>query len=363
MVRIILLKEFIMNKRFLLTFALICTAAFTGCSSVGDKSANVAFVYLLTFVAALLLLLAYCFTKHRKDAWVIVLFTSISVVNCGYTFLAFSKTLEAALWGNRIAYLGSVCLPIAMIMIFLNLTETKYKLYFPAVLSAIGLAVFIIAASPGYSDIYYKEVTIKTINGATVLEKVYGELHKVYLYYLIVAFVTMIAIITRALIVKKLKSKLHAVFMFIAVLVNIWVWLLEQLVQIEFEMLSVSYIITELFLLAVSLMVYENNRQEVKELPNTVIEANPVQEEAPPVSEITKEQIEAFENGVETLTKAELAIFKMYTAGESTKSIMSELNIKENTLKYHNKNIYGKLGVKSRKQLILIYKHINNLTE
>ena len=33
---------------------------------------------------------------------------------------------------------------------------------------------------------------------------------------------------------------------------------------------------------------------------------------------------------------------------------MAALNIKENTLKYHNKNIYGKLGVSSRKQLVSI---------
>jgi len=28
------------------------------------------------------------------------------------------------------------------------------------------------------------------------------------------------------------------------------------------------------------------------------------------------------------------------------------MNIKENTLKYHNKNIYSKLGISSRKQLL-----------
>jgi len=33
---------------------------------------------------------------------------------------------------------------------------------------------------------------------------------------------------------------------------------------------------------------------------------------------------------------------------------MAELDIKENTLKYHNKNIYSKLGVSSRKQLVMI---------
>ena len=37
---------------------------------------------------------------------------------------------------------------------------------------------------------------------------------------------------------------------------------------------------------------------------------------------------------------------------------MSTLNIKENTLKFHNKNLYGKLGVSSRKQLLEVYRAI-----
>ena len=40
----------------------------------------------------------------------------------------------------------------------------------------------------------------------------------------------------------------------------------------------------------------------------------------------------------------------------TTDIIMKKLAIKENTLKFHSKNLYGKLGVKSRKQLLEIYK-------
>ena len=39
------------------------------------------------------------------------------------------------------------------------------------------------------------------------------------------------------------------------------------------------------------------------------------------------------------------------------------LNIKENTLKFHNKNLYHKLGVSSRKELLEIYKLIRNEVE
>jgi len=38
---------------------------------------------------------------------------------------------------------------------------------------------------------------------------------------------------------------------------------------------------------------------------------------------------------------------------------MAEMNITENTLKFHNKNIYAKLGVPSRKQLVSIYRYVS----
>ena len=52
------------------------------------------------------------------------------------------------------------------------------------------------------------------------------------------------------------------------------------------------------------------------------------------------------------LTPTERSIYDCYLAGKSTKEVLSELSIMENTLKFHNKNLYSKLGVTSRKQLI-----------
>lgn len=54
-----------------------------------------------------------------------------------------------------------------------------------------------------------------------------------------------------------------------------------------------------------------------------------------------------------TLTPKEREIFNLYLVGKSAKEIMELIHINENTLKYHNKNIYSKLGVSSRKELLL----------
>ncbi len=57
-------------------------------------------------------------------------------------------------------------------------------------------------------------------------------------------------------------------------------------------------------------------------------------------------------HGVDTLTPAERRIFGYYLAGKNVKEILSIVSIKESTLRYHNKNIYSKLGVNSLKQLL-----------
>lgn len=55
---------------------------------------------------------------------------------------------------------------------------------------------------------------------------------------------------------------------------------------------------------------------------------------------------------LDTLTPTERIVFDLYIEGKHASEIMETLCIKENTLKYHNKNIYSKLGVASRKELL-----------
>jgi hypothetical protein len=70
----------------------------------------------------------------------------------------------------------------------------------------------------------------------------------------------MVVVIIRAQIKKTIDTTAHAIVIAIAVFVNIGVWFIEQITVIEFEMLSVSYIISELFLLGVHLVMKENQQ-------------------------------------------------------------------------------------------------------
>lgn len=68
--------------------------------------------------------------------------------------------------------------------------------------------------------------------------------------------------------------------------------------------------------------------------------------------EVDPDLYKAFLEHLHKLTPTERQIFDLYISGKHAKEIMDIMSIKENTLKYHNKNIYSKLGVTSRKELL-----------
>jgi len=69
-------------------------------------------------------------------------------------------------------------------------------------------------------------------------------------------------------------------------------------------------------------------------------------------NEIVLEDYEYFLCNLKTLTPQEMRIYELYVEGKTTAEITAIIGIKENTMKYHNKNIYSKLGVSSRKQFL-----------
>lgn len=348
---------------------------FSGFVATGEKTGSISVVYGVAAVLSACVFLIYIFGAKKKSPWFILLFSSVFFVNIGYLSLAISKTLEEALLANRISYLGSVFLPMAMLFIILEVTKTEYRKWFLGVLIGAGIVMFIVAASPGYLDIYYKEVSLVTVNGVSLLNKIYGPLHILYLFYLLFYFSAMAALTVMKTVKKKTESPMHAAILLFAVFINITVWLLEQFVKIDFEILSVSYVVTEVFLLMLCFLMQENAKQLNKQYVAPVVNdtealsektdaeesENAFFEENDTVLFFETEQYKNFMYGLGTLTNTEHKIYTYYLEGKSTKEVLELLSITENTLKYHNKNIYGKLGVSSRKQLKEIAFKIKNV--
>ena len=346
----------------------LCMLFLSGCGPIGEKAASMAVVYGVAAFLSLLLLAGYCRIAKKRDSWYLLLFLSVLVVNIGYFALSISQGLSEALLANRISYLGSVFLPLSMLMIIINATHIRHPKWLAAMLLSVAVVMFLIAASPGYLPVYYKEVSFVVVDGVASLQKVYGPLHSLYLVYLLGYFAAMVSTIVYATVNDKIDSLAYAVIIAIAVFVNIGVWLIEQLAYIPFEILSVSYIISESFLLGLNILMAEAEKLKLSLQPNREVSRQepvpfPLPEQEipqPDPEQADQENLALFAAGLGRLTPKEQELFDCYVAGLTTDVIMDQLNIKENTLKFHSKNLYGKLGVKSRKQLMELHNRMKS---
>ena len=300
------------------------------------------YVYGFIAIISLLLIWGYCKQIKERQSWFVLLYSSVFVVNLGYFMLSVSNTLNMALWANRVSYLGSVMLPLCMLMIILDVCKIKCRTWIVYILSAISGIVFLIAASGGITDWYYKDVTITFVRGAAKLVKEYGPLHNVYYVYLFSYLIAMVAVILYAYKKKHIFELKHASFLVCVVLGNIGIWFVEQMIKEDFEFLSISYVFTEVILLFLYGILEEINLQKYR-----------IAYENSEVLGISKSLDDFIENChyLSCLTSREKEVLKPILEDKKRKDIADALNVSESTIKKHTAHIFAKLEVSSRKEL------------
>lgn len=303
---------------------------------------NIIIVYGVIAAISLLLIVGYCSLIKRKDIWFVLLYISVFIVNAGYLTLSLSGNIDEALLANRISYLGSVFLPLCMFMIIMDICKIKRSRAVVFIAVFISIAVFIIAASGGYTDWYYTDVSIAFYDGAASLVKEYGPLHSIYYIYLFLYFAMMAAMIVISVLHKKVFELKHAALILCAVFGNILIWLVEQGLDLEFEFLSVSYIITEMFLLFLYGMIQDYEmlkREEVSVYDD---------EEGGINLEILINRYPELKD----LTVREQEVLKLILEDKlKRKEIAEELSVTEHTVKKHTAHIFSKMEVSNRKEL------------
>ena len=264
--------------------------------------------------------------------------------------LAFAKA------ANVISYFGSAYAVLAMMFIIADVCRMEHSRRLRHALIGISTAAFLLAASNDWLGLYYADVSITTVNGMTRLVKDYGPLHILYTLYLLGYILGMVGIIQYAWKKQKLTSPKYTMLLMMAVLLNLGVWVVEQAVDIDFEFLSVSYIVTEIFLLLLYGVLQDFGLvqpggslvsvQMLTQLYSRQIEPAKL----PPNME---ELFQAFAEKVSTLSSAERRILDYYIAGHDAADIPELAFISIHTVKKHNHSIYQKLEVSSRDELML----------
>ena len=315
-------------------------------------------VYGIIFAVALVMIGAYFFVDRKRDIWLMLLFISVAVCDLGYFLLSASKTLNVALWSNRLAYLGSVFLPFSLLMMIMNLSRFRYPKFLPKALIVLNTVMFLIAGSGGILPIYYKDVSLGISDGATYLIKEYGPLHNIYKAFLFAYFSAMVAIIIYTAFKKTVVSTKHSIFLAFVVIGNIATWLVENMIGAGFEFLSISYIVSEGLILFLYGILQDYGLADTQRISDSAVEPQPETDENTNATEtiksFSKKQIENIFNNwktLDTLSQREKEVLGFILENKKRKDIAETLFVTESTIKKHTSAIFRKLEITNRTEL------------
>ena len=312
-------------------------------------------VYGIIFAVALVMVGVYFFVDRKRDIWLMLLFISVTVCDLGYFLLSASETLNAALWSNRLAYLGSVFLPFSLLMMIMNLSRFRYPKFIPKALIGLNTVMFLIAASGGILPIYYKDVSLGFSDGGTYLIKEYGLLHNLYKVFLFAYFASMVAIIIYTAVKKTVVSTKHSVFLAFVVIGNIATWLVENMIGAGFEFLSISYIVSEGLILFLYGILQDYGLADTQRISDSAVEAVPENITATEtIKSFNEKQIENIFNNwkiLDTLSQREKEVLGFILENKKRKDIAETLFVTESTIKKHTSAIFKKLEITNRTEL------------
>ena len=305
---------------------------------------------------SVLLLIGYALFDKRKNRLFTALFGCVAASNCGYFLLSVSGTLAMAMFANGLSYFGGAFSMLIMLLIINNVCQMKKRPWLLQILVCISAAVFLVAASGNWLGLYYRSVSLGNVDGMTVLVKEYGPLHSLYAVYLGSYVLLMVGCIVYAAKSGRLASPKYTLFLLVAVLLNVGVWLVEQAMVEEFELLSVSYIVTVVLLQLVYNMLcdYGIIRPETGILSVQMLtQLNTRQVDPGALPPSMEDMFRGFAEKARTLTPAERQILHYYIDGHDIADIPELAFISIHTVKKHNRSIYQKLEIASRDELML----------
>ena len=320
------------------------------------KGGNLTVVYGVLALLSALLCILYLLFAQRKNRLFLALFGCVAASNGGYFLLSVCSSLAVAKIANGLSYFGGAFSVLVMLLIIYEVCQMSKRRWLIWLLTGISIAIFSLAASGDWLGLYYRSVSLESINGMTHLVKQYGPLHNIYALYLLGYILMMVAIVIYAAVNKRLSSPKYTLFLLVAVLLNVGVWLVEQLMHEQFEFLSVSYIVTVVLLLLIYSMlkdygIIQPGGSLVSVQMLTRLNSHKINPGALPPG--MEEMFSGFAKKVRTLSSAERRILNYYIAGHEISEIPELAFISIHTVKKHNRSIYQKLEIASRDELML----------
>ncbi len=208
--------------------------------------ALVRFYYPGLLLASIVMTSMYMFIwKKHDDVHITLFFTLAPLINLGYLFLSTARTLDAALNAIKISYISCYVQMIIMLAIF-SLCRIELKRWVKLLIMILTTFTFLSTLTIGHAPWFYKDAELGSINGITVVHKVYGPIHSVLYGVIILYFLIGIVAITYSRLRKRQISRRLLSLLLLPQILCMVSFFGSRMLFPEIEVLPAAYVFAEL---------------------------------------------------------------------------------------------------------------------
>ena len=213
-------------------------------------------VYLIAFFLSLVTLTIYFEINPGKiNKNYIMLFLTTLVSIFGYAMSIYALSLEAAMCGNLLNYIGSIFTIMFMFVIVLDLCNQHFlfPLRFGLYIYAVVISIFI--ATTRDTNLFFVNSHIITKNGLTVISSENGPAMIFYILYLAVINISAITVVIISILRKKHVSQKNLKILLFMLITGTLFYIIPLSLGIKFNFMPFTYLIMEVFFIYFSAKV------------------------------------------------------------------------------------------------------------
>ncbi len=188
--------------------------------------------------------------QKQKITNYLLLFVAISIGNFGYYSICTSSSLENAIRGNNLVYLGGVLVPILLFVSIANLCRRQVNHVLLLFLVLFASVVIYYVFQVGLRTDFYSSVSLTQIDGVSFLEKEYGPMHSLYPVYVLLCMALGMWILAASFSQRKKISYKVILSLFLAQIISIGVYAGERMLHSRIEWMTFVYLLDEILILS-----------------------------------------------------------------------------------------------------------------
>ena len=211
---------------------------------MGIYSIVLAVVMLLSMLSTMALVL---FSRRGANTLEILISVCIMMSNAGYFVLSCSRNLQEAVLANSLCYVGGVFLPLLIVYILIDYSDSKVPTWFSVVILVLNIAVFISTLLTDRIPMFYSSVKFVPGDPAMLIKEP-GSIY--YIRYIILAVeVGLAAFFTILTYLGKRSASFRLMMTYAGSLFGVViVYLARRIFDIKYDLIPFFYLICTLML-------------------------------------------------------------------------------------------------------------------